>query len=96
MPPPATADTAHVVAVLEKTRSSIGGLSAPTSAGVYAIFLTPGVDFPLRDLPSNRLVYVGSSTSLRAYTRRYPRESRDWRYRSGAFLARWHDALSKP
>lgn len=58
--------TKDILAAFEKTRAPIDRVGAPSSSGVYAIFLREGSEFPLSDRPPSGLIYVGSSGSLAA------------------------------
>ena len=61
--------TKDILAAFENTRAPIDRVGAPSSAGVYAIFLREGAEFPLSDRSPNGLIYIGSSGSLAAVMR---------------------------
>ncbi len=57
-------ETRDVLTKLDNTRAPINKLNAPPASGVYAIFLKEGARLHLEDLPSNGLIYVGTSSNL--------------------------------
>jgi hypothetical protein len=56
----------QILQELRDTRASITELIAPSVSGVYAIFLKSDSEFPLADVSSDGLLYIGSSGNLAA------------------------------
>ncbi len=57
-------DSNELLEALRATSGPIGQLKVPSDSGVYAWFLQNGVILPGFTVPSDRLIYVGSSSSL--------------------------------